>query len=143
MSSSWGLPFSYVMFASSAYSLLEFVNCGGTVRGKVADDHVHQRYEQEIMEFGTTSPMFTILATLALFNLLSFIGGIKKVSMDDVHTKVFNLYGFQILLCCLLVFLNLPIYQGMFFRSDSGKMPPSVTYQSLAFALLACTITMY
>ncbi|XVE62576.1 hypothetical protein DITRI_Ditri06bG0129300 [Diplodiscus trichospermus] len=182
MSSSWGLPFSYVMFASSEYSLLEFVNCGGTVRGwlndqrmwiftrttsflfavldnileicgfsksafvitgKVADGHVHQRYEQEIMEFGTSSPTFTILATLALFNLFSFIGGTKKVALDDVHVKVFDMYGFQILMSCLLVFLNLPIYQGMFFRSDSGKMPASITFQSLAFALLACTIAMY
>ncbi|XVE62570.1 hypothetical protein DITRI_Ditri06bG0128700 [Diplodiscus trichospermus] len=182
MSSSWGLPISYVIFVSSAYSLREFIKCGGTVRGwlneqrmwmfirttsfffavldnilklcgfsksafvitgKVADDHVYQRYKQEIMEFGTTSPMFTILATVALFNLFSFIGGIKKVAIGDLHMKVFNLYGLQILLCCLLVFLNLPIYQGMFFRSDSGKMPPSVTCQSLVFALLACTIAMY
>ena len=113
------------------------------ITGKVADDHIYQRYKQEVMEFGNTSSMFTILATLALFNLFSFIGGIKKVGLDDVHIKVFDLYGLQILLCYLLVFLNLPIYQGLFFRKDSGKMPASVTFQSLTFALLACTIAMY
>ncbi|XVF30797.1 hypothetical protein REPUB_Repub16aG0089400 [Reevesia pubescens] len=182
MSSSWSIPFLCVIFVNCAYSLVEFLRYGGTIRGwlneqrmwmfkrttsyffafidnilklcgfsksafvitgKVADDHVYQRYEQEIMEFGTTSPMFTILATLALFNLFSLIVGMKKVALDAAHTKVFDLFGLQILLCCLLVFLNLPIYQGMFFRKDIGKMPPSVTYQSLTFALLACTIAMY
>ncbi|XP_021281864.1 cellulose synthase-like protein E6 [Herrania umbratica] len=182
ISSSWPLPFLYVITVNCAYGLVEFVWCGGTVRGwlneqrmwmfrrttsylfafidnilklcgvsktafvitgKVADDHVYQRYEQEIMEFGTTSPMFTILATLALFNLFSFIGVIKKVALDEVLTKVIDLFGLQILLCFLLVFLNLPIYQGLFFRNDNGKMPPSVTYQSLTFFVLACTIAMY
>ncbi|XVF56874.1 hypothetical protein PTKIN_Ptkin06aG0155300 [Pterospermum kingtungense] len=182
MSSSWCLPFLYVIFFSRAHSLVEFLMSGGTIRGwlneqrmwlfryttssffatidnilklcgysksafvitaKVADDNVYQRYKQEVMEFGATSPMFTILATLALFNLFSFIGGTKKVALDDVHIEVFGLYGFQILLCCILVFLNLPIYQGMFFRKDSGKMPASVTYQSLTFALLACAMAMY
>lgn len=181
MSSSWCLPFSYAIFVSRTHSLVEFLMCGGTIRGwfneqrmwlfkcttsyffativnvlklcgysktafvitgKVADDHVYQRYEQEVMEFGATSPMFAIIATLALFNLFSYIGGTKKAALD-VHTKVFDLYGFQILLCCLLVFLNLPIYQGMFFRKDTGKMPAFVTYQALIFALLACTIAMY
>ncbi|OMP07447.1 Cellulose synthase [Corchorus olitorius] len=124
-----GIP----LFPKSAFVITE----------KVVDDHVYQRYEQEIMEFGTTSPMFTILATLALLNLFSFIAGLKKVVLDDVRMKVFDLLGLQMFLCCALVFLNLPIYQGMFFRKDSGKMPPSVTYRSLTYALLACTIAMY
>ncbi len=101
ISNSWVLPFAFVIFVHRAYSLGEFVLCGGTFQGwwndqrmwpfkrttsyffgyilkllgftksafviktKVADDDVSQRYEQEVMEFGTSSPMFTILATLA------------------------------------------------------------------------------
>ncbi|XP_022718877.1 cellulose synthase-like protein E1 isoform X2 [Durio zibethinus] len=133
----------FFAFIDDILKLCGFSRSAFAITGKVADDHVNQRYEQEIMEFGTTSPMFSILAALALLNLFSFVGGIKNVALDDVHITVFDRFGLQILLCCLLVFLNLPIYQGMFFRKDSGKMPTSVTYQSLTFALLACTIAMY
>ena len=38
---------------------------------------------KEIMEFGTTSPMFTILTTLAMVNLVCLVGAIKRVIMDD------------------------------------------------------------
>ena len=34
------------------------------------------------MEFGAPSPMFTILATLALLNLFTVVEGIMKVIMD-------------------------------------------------------------
>ncbi|XVF30795.1 hypothetical protein REPUB_Repub16aG0089300 [Reevesia pubescens] len=135
------LRYSTILFPAKRH-LFVSKESAFVITEKVADDHVYQRYEQEIMEFETTSPIFKVLATLALFNLFSLIGVMKKVSLDDVDTKVFNLFGLQMLLCCLLVFLNLPIYQGLFFRKDSGKMPPFVTYQSLIFALLACTLAM-
>ncbi|MBA0699730.1 hypothetical protein Goari_001339 [Gossypium aridum] len=102
--------------------LFGFSKSAFAITGKVADDDVHRRDEQEIMVFGTWSPMFTVLAALALFNLLGLIA---------------------ILLCYVLVFTNLPIYQGMFFRKDSGKIPVSVTLQSVAFALLASTLAIY
>ncbi|GMI84527.1 cellulose synthase like E1 [Hibiscus trionum] len=114
------------------------------VTRKVADDDVNRRYEQEIMDFGYSSPMFTILATLALFNLFGLVAlGTKKVVTDDVLTKVFDIFGFQILLCCVLVFVNLPIYRAMFFRKDSGKIPAFVTLQSITLALLASALAMY
>ncbi|MBA0874328.1 hypothetical protein Goshw_015245 [Gossypium schwendimanii] len=103
-------------------SLRVLMKSAFAITGKVADDDVHRRDEQEIMVFGTWSPMFTVLAALALFHLLGLIA---------------------ILLCYVLVFTNLPIYQGMFFRKDSGKIPASVTLQSVAFALLASTLAIY
>lgn len=45
---------------------LGFSRSSFAVTSKVADDEESKRYENEIMEFGTHSPMFTILATLAL-----------------------------------------------------------------------------
>lgn len=114
------------------------------ITGKVADNDINRRYEQESMEFGTSSPMFTVLATLALFNLFGLIVvGTNKATNDDGRIKVFDIFGCQILLCCVLVFVNLPIYQGMFFRKDRGKIPASVTLRSIAFALLASTLAMY
>lgn len=109
---------------------------------KVADNDVSQRYDQEVMEFGTSSPMFTILATLALLNAFCFFGGLKRV-IADLETMVWEQFALQILLCGLLVFINLPVYQGLFFRKDVASLPTSVSYQSTIFALLACVIALY
>nr|POE75989.1 cellulose synthase-like protein e6 [Quercus suber] len=121
---------------------LGFTNSTFVITTKVADDNVSQRYEQEVMEFGTTSQMFTILATLALLNAICFVSGLKWV-IADVETLVREQFALQILLCGLLVFINLPIYQGLFFRKDVASLPTSVTYQSTMFALLACAIAVY
>ncbi|XWS64954.1 hypothetical protein CRYUN_Cryun05aG0048600 [Craigia yunnanensis] len=181
-SNPWVLPFAFVVFAHRAYSLGEFIWCGGTFHGwcndqrmwlfkrttsyffsffdnilkllgysqaafviteKMADDDVSKRYEQNLIEFGATSPMFDILATLAMLNLFSIVGAIKKVILDADHSKVLDVFGLQILLCLLLVTINLPVYQALFFRKDNGRMPSSVTSKSIIFALLASTLTMY
>ena len=165
------LPFAYVMSSSCAYSLGEFIWCGGTLLGwwndqrmwvfkrttscffgfsetilkqlgfsrssfvvtsKVADEEEPKRFEQEVMEFGAPSPMFAILATLALLNLFTFVGA-----------QVLDFLLLQILLCGVLVLMNLPVYHGLFFRNDVTRMPYSVTYQSIAFALLACSLALY
>ncbi|GKV50105.1 hypothetical protein SLEP1_g56820 [Rubroshorea leprosula] len=179
ISSPWVLPFPCVVLANRAYSLWEFLGCGGTLQGwwneqriwmfkrttsylfgflstilkqlglskatftvteKVVDEDVSQRYEQEVMEFGTKSPMFNIIATLAMLNLLSCIGAIKRVIVDK---KALDLLALQMLLNGLLVCLNLPVYKGLFFRKDSGSMPPLVTLLSIIFAMLAATMVMY
>ena len=67
--------------------LLGFTKSAFVITTKVADDDVSQRYKQEVMEFGTSSPIFTILATLALLNAFCFIEGIKRV-IKDVDTLV-------------------------------------------------------
>nr|POE82393.1 cellulose synthase-like protein e6 [Quercus suber] len=121
---------------------LGFTKSAFVITTKVADDDVSQRYEQEVMEFGTSSPMFTILATLALLNAFCFFGGLKRV-IADLETMVWEQFVLQILLCGLLVFINLPVYQGLFFRKDVASMPTSVSYQSTIFALLACVIALY
>ncbi|XVF42561.1 hypothetical protein PTKIN_Ptkin01aG0373300 [Pterospermum kingtungense] len=182
-SNPWVVPFAYVAIAQRAYSLGEYLWCGGTFQGwcndqriwmfkcttsylfaffevilkllgyskeafviteKVADDDVSKRHEQELIEFGATSPMFDILATLAMVNLLSSFGAIKKVMLEaDQYSKVLDMFGVQILLCLLLVTINWPVYQAMFFRRDNGRMPSSVTYKSMIFALLVCTLAMH
>ncbi|KAB2058683.1 hypothetical protein ES319_A11G250400v1 [Gossypium barbadense] len=121
------------------YSQLAFV-----ITTKVADEDVSKRYDQEMIEFGVASPMFNILATLAILNLLGSFGTMKKVTMHaDKGFKVLDQFGLQILLCLVLVTMNLPVYQALFFRMDKGKMPSSVTYKSIIFALLACTLSVY
>ena len=120
---------------------LGFTKSAFVITTKVADDDVSQRYEQEVMEFGTSSPMFTILATLALLNAFCFFGGLKKL-IADFETLVWERFALQILLCGLLVLINLPVYQGLFFRKDVASLPTSVSYQSTIFALLVCAIAL-
>ena len=176
LSSSWFIPFAYVIFSKYTYSLVEFLWSGGTVRGwwndrrlwlykrtssylfafidtianslgfsadsgfvitaKVSEQDVHNRYLKEIMEFGASSSMFTILATSGLVNLLCLAGLLKKVFINEGNFRFYETMILQILLCSLLVLINWPLYQGLFLRKDNGKMPSSLTNKSIVFALL-------
>ncbi|CAK7323343.1 unnamed protein product [Dovyalis caffra] len=129
-------------FCDTILKMLGFANPAFVVTAKVASEDASERYEQEIMEFGTPSPMFNILATLALLNMFSFAGGIKTV-ISDAENKVLDLFASQIILSGLIVLINLPVYQGLFFRKDSGRIPNSVTYKSLVVSVLACSIALY
>ncbi|KAK6934621.1 Cellulose synthase [Dillenia turbinata] len=114
---------------------LEFI-----ISSKVSDEDVSKRYEKEIMEFGATSPMFTVLSTLALLNLFCFVGLVKKLVLDTSSLVVFETLVLQILMCGVLVLINLPLYQGLFLRSDKGKMPGPVAAKSVTFAFLICIL---
>ncbi|KAE8722252.1 Cellulose synthase like E1 [Hibiscus syriacus] len=59
-------------------------------QSEVADEKISRRYEQEVMEFGTPSVMFTILPTLAQLYILGCILGIRKllaIGPDGIDTK--------------------------------------------------------
>ncbi|KAB1221657.1 Cellulose synthase-like protein E6 [Morella rubra] len=129
-------------FLDNILKLLGFARSAFVITAKVADTDVSERYEQEVMEFGASSPLFTILATLALLNAFCFVGGMKWVTMD-VRSLGSNPFALQIILSGLLVVINLPVYQGLFLRKDKGRMPTSITRRSIMFALLACAVALY
>ncbi|PON57641.1 Cellulose synthase [Parasponia andersonii] len=122
--------------------LLGFTKLAFTITAKVVDDDVSERYEQELTEFGTDSPMFTILSTLAMLNAMGFIWGLKRSVLSE-QSLFLNPFSLQAILCGLLVFINLPIYQATFLRKDKGRMPTSVTYRSIMFTIVACSIALY
>ncbi|XP_050218557.1 cellulose synthase-like protein E1 isoform X2 [Mercurialis annua] len=97
------------------------------VTAKVADEEVFRRYKKEMMEFGESSPMFTILATLAMLNLVCFCGVVKKVVMNGNSIRYYyEIMACQIVICVSLVLINWPLYEGLFFRKDKGKLPGSL-----------------
>lgn len=182
LSSSWVVPYTYVLIAKYAYSLGEFISCGGTFKGwyneqriwlykrltsylfglcdtvmralgfseldfvitsKTADEDVSRRYEKEIMEFGAASSMFMVLASVALFNLVTFFIIVAKGVMNNSESVDFDAYGLQMIINILLVIINLPLLEGIFLRKDNGRMPLSVTFQSLAIAMFASLLALY
>ncbi|KAF6153812.1 hypothetical protein GIB67_001045 [Kingdonia uniflora] len=146
----WNLKRMWLMRRTSSY-LLSFIDSIVKKFGsfpttfalttKVVEDDVYKRYEQEILEFGS-SPMFTIIATLALLNLFSLFGGLWRVFMGVGSVAMESLIS-QIVLCGLMVAINAPIYIATFFRKDKGRMSTSVTLMSVGLALLACVIPIY
>ncbi|KAK9084594.1 hypothetical protein Sjap_025005 [Stephania japonica] len=129
-------------FMETMLKLLGFSKSAFDITAKVVDPDVSQRYDQEIMEFGASSPMFTVIATLAMLNLFSLIGGLKRVITDLEGWTLESLF-LQVLLSSIVVVINLPVYQGMFLRNDMGRMPSSVTIKSTVSAILLCMIALY
>ncbi|EXB36044.1 Cellulose synthase-like protein E1 [Morus notabilis] len=125
-------------FIDTILNKLGLSNSAFIITAKAANEDVSERYEKEIMEFGTSSPMFTILAALALLNLYCFSGAVTEAVMAESVARLCETLFMQILLSGLLVLINLPLYQGLFLRKDKGKMPTSLALRSAAFSLFAC-----
>ncbi|OAY55283.1 cellulose synthase-like protein E1 [Manihot esculenta] len=124
-------------FIDTILKMLGFTESTFVVTAKFTDEDVLKRYEKEMMEFGDSSPMFAILATLAMLNLFCFIGVVNKVIMNGDVFSLYKTMPLQTLLCIALVLINLPLYQGLFLRNDNGKLPSSLAFKSFVVALLA------
>ncbi|XP_034679646.1 cellulose synthase-like protein E6 isoform X2 [Vitis riparia] len=107
------------------------------ITAKVADEDVLKRYQHEIIEFGSSSLMFTIISTLALLNLFSSVGGIKKVIFDIEFRVAAGLIP-HVILCGVTVMLHVTVYEALFVRNDKGRIPSSVMFKSIIVASLAC-----
>ncbi|TQD96695.1 hypothetical protein C1H46_017697 [Malus baccata] len=132
--SSYLFAFIDTILRSFGYSDSAFV-----ITAKVADEDVSQRYKKEIMEFGDSSPMLTPLATLALLNLYCFAGFVKEAINRKGIAQVYDTLTLQIMLCGALILINLPLFQALYLRKDKGKIPATVTFKSMACAVIACT----
>ncbi|CAN4102604.1 unnamed protein product [Withania somnifera] len=136
----------FFAFLDTVLKLFGSSNITFIVTPKVTDEDVLLRYKQEKMEFGSaSSPVLTILSTLAMLNLFCLMGLVKKLILTrEMGLKyVFETMVLQILLCGVLVFVNLPLYNALFFRQDKGKIPSSTAVQSVVFALSFCTCIAY
>ncbi|TMX01790.1 hypothetical protein EJD97_023531 [Solanum chilense] len=107
---------------------------GFNVTNKIVDNDQGKRYHQGIFEFGVVSPMFVILATTSIINLVAFLKSLAQIfksdqNLDGMFIQMF-IAGFVVINC-------LPIYEAMVLRSDKGRMPTRVTIFS---TFLACTL---
>nr|XP_023881890.1 cellulose synthase-like protein E2 isoform X3 [Quercus suber] len=108
-----------------------------TITTKVNTEDVLKRYEQEVIEFGSSTIVFTIIASLALLHLFSLIGGITKIVLE-LEFKLLEQLILQVILNLLLVMINIPVYQALFIRCDNGRLPSSILFKSFVLASLAC-----
>ncbi|XP_051135628.1 LOW QUALITY PROTEIN: cellulose synthase-like protein E1 [Andrographis paniculata] len=117
--------------------LAGYTQSGFVLSSKVSDEDSLRRYEQEKIEFGTNSTMFTILSTLAAINLVCLSGMVTKVVVIGAGKGGEVMVG-QIVLCVALVSINLPLYNAAVVRKDKGRIPTSITHKSIAIAISLC-----
>ncbi|XVE80561.1 hypothetical protein DITRI_Ditri14bG0150000 [Diplodiscus trichospermus] len=129
----------FFAFIDCIFRKLELSQTTFTITAKVVTEDVSKRYQQEIMDFGNTSIIFTVIATLAMLHLFSLVGVLKMflwgLEFEDVEKLVS-----QVLLCGLMVMINAPVYEALFFRKDRGCIPGSTMFKSVVFASLACLV---
>ncbi|KAI8557453.1 hypothetical protein RHMOL_Rhmol04G0012200 [Rhododendron molle] len=134
-------------FVDTILGLFGFSETSFVVTNKVSAPDVSLRYEKELMEFGTSFPMFTVLATLAMINLVSLVW-VAKRAVTDAGVRVFETVALQTVLCGVLVGINVPLYSALFFRQDNGKIPSSIAAKSmktrfLEFALIVTLTSLF
>ncbi|KAJ1410809.1 Nucleotide-diphospho-sugar transferase [Sesbania bispinosa] len=109
------------------------------ITNKVITEEVQKRYEKEFIDFGGSSTMLTILATVALINLFGLFGGIMRILIYLKFNQSSQLM-MQIMLSSLMVMVNLPMYEALFIRNDKGCISSSVMLKSFILASLVCCI---
>ncbi|KAG2680823.1 hypothetical protein I3843_11G116300 [Carya illinoinensis] len=108
---------------------------GFNVTSKVLDDEQSKRYMQGFFEFGVPSPMFVPLTTAAFVNLVSFVWGLVWIFRGSKDVEVEGLFV-QIFLAGFGVVNSWPIYEGVVWRRDKGKLHIRTTMISTFLASL-------
>lgn len=131
---------SYLLAAiDTIRRMLGISESGFTLTAKMTDSEASERYKKGMMEFGSFSLMFVIIATVALLNLACMLFGVARVFLHEGATGLEALF-LQVVLCVLLVAINLPVYEALFLRKDSGRLPASVGLVSFCIVLPLCIL---
>ncbi|XP_017975685.1 PREDICTED: cellulose synthase-like protein G2 isoform X2 [Theobroma cacao] len=98
---------------------------------KVADDEQVTFYQKGIFNFQASTIVLAPLVTLVSLNMISFAGGLARIIIKGSNWN--EMFG-QIFLSFFILMVHFPIVEGMMFRKDKGRIPPSVTLFSLALS---------
>ncbi|KAG5517037.1 hypothetical protein RHGRI_037702 [Rhododendron griersonianum] len=151
VSSPWVLPFLYVIAAKYGYSLGEFLWSGGTFQEWWNDQRMWLYKRTTSYVFGFTETILKLLGFAKSGFVVTSKVADEDVSprykkemliMDSQH-RVLDLLALQMLLCGLVVVINLPVYGGLFFRKDKGRMPSTVTCQAVIIAIIAHIVALH
>ncbi|KAJ9568011.1 hypothetical protein OSB04_003977 [Centaurea solstitialis] len=136
----------YKRTSSYLFALLDTIlgsDLSFVISSKVTDHERRERYEKEIMEFGGSSPLLTMVATLSMVNLVCFLGFVTKLVVS-MGTETLRAYYetmiVHMVLCVAFVVLNVPLYLALFVRTDKGKIPSFVTVRSVSLSVFICTL---
>ncbi|XP_024976143.1 cellulose synthase-like protein E1 [Cynara cardunculus var. scolymus] len=135
----------YKRISSYLFALLDTIlgsNLSFVISSKVTENDLRERYEKEIMEFGGSSPLSTMVATVSVINLVCFLVFITKLVSMDTGTQraYYEAMLVNIVLCVVFLVLNVPLYLALFVRTDKGKVPSVVTVKSVSLSLFICTL---
>ncbi|KAJ1280793.1 hypothetical protein BS78_04G260100 [Paspalum vaginatum] len=80
---------SYLLAAiDTIRGILDISESGFALMAKVSDLQALHRYREVMMDFGSFSTMFVIIATVALLNLTCLMFGVAKVLLDEGATSL-------------------------------------------------------
>ncbi|KAF3329495.1 cellulose synthase-like protein E6 isoform X1 [Carex littledalei] len=106
------------------------------ITAKVASDEVLKRYEKEVIEFGSASLPFVIIATVAVLSPVCFIMGLVRLLFVQGVRSMGSMLV-QVIICSVVSLINLPVYEAILVRQDAGRLPTSVALISLTVSLFA------
>ncbi|KFK28955.1 hypothetical protein AALP_AA7G070400 [Arabis alpina] len=117
-------------FSSFFYGFIEFTlkslnlsTHGFNLTSKANDDEEQsKRYEQEIFDFGPSSPMFLPMTMVAIMNLLAVVWGLYGLFFRGER------FILELMLASFATVNSFPIYEAMFLRKDRGKLPKYVCF---------------
>ncbi|XP_078150223.1 cellulose synthase-like protein G3 [Carex rostrata] len=113
-------PFGMMEFVFKQFNI---TTQGFNLTSKVMDDDQSKRYDQGLFDFGVDSPFFVILGTAAILSLCAFTVGLIR---NGMVLEMF-LAGYGVVNCW-------PVYEALFLRSDSGRMPERVGARAFIMA---------
>ncbi|KAG6668693.1 cellulose synthase-like protein G2 isoform X2 [Carya illinoinensis] len=99
---------------------------------KVDDDERAKLYQVGKFDFQTSNMFLLPMVALVILNTAAFVGGLVRVIFVGDWDKMFV----QLFISLYVVFMNLPIIEGMIIRKDKGRIQPSVTQLSVIMSIL-------
>ncbi|PIN08550.1 Cellulose synthase (UDP-forming) [Handroanthus impetiginosus] len=98
-----------------------------SLTSKVVDDEETKRHQEGIYDFQSSPQLLVPLCSLYLLNLVSFVIGTAKILKTDKGSEMLS----QVIIPLFGVVVNYHILEGMFLRTDKGRIAPSVTLLSV------------